>query len=149
MTILAYHSVSVRDHPLAIAPDDFARQLDALAKAEHVGGFQMKFPFKTSHYVADFGIEWAPEDQANKERIFKQLENRARDAVIKFAREQEKFDMGNLLTHVTILLNRQDVTATLGIQQVWFFIRGYSMDGVPQPIHGIIIGTGRIENTLP
>jgi peptidoglycan/xylan/chitin deacetylase (PgdA/CDA1 family) len=34
MTILAYHSVSARDHPLAIAPDDFARQLDALARFE-------------------------------------------------------------------------------------------------------------------
>jgi peptidoglycan/xylan/chitin deacetylase (PgdA/CDA1 family) len=32
MTILAYHSVSTRKHPLAVAPDEFARQLDRLAK---------------------------------------------------------------------------------------------------------------------
>ncbi len=32
MTILAYHSVSKRDHPLAVAPDEFARQLDWLEK---------------------------------------------------------------------------------------------------------------------
>jgi peptidoglycan/xylan/chitin deacetylase (PgdA/CDA1 family) len=34
MTIVAYHSVSVRDHPLAVSPDVFARQLDRFARFE-------------------------------------------------------------------------------------------------------------------
>jgi len=34
MTILAYHSVSTREHPLAVSPDEFARQLDYLARCK-------------------------------------------------------------------------------------------------------------------
>ena len=50
MTILAYHSISTRAHPLAVAPDDFARQLDQLASShvvplrEYLGRLRSRVP---------------------------------------------------------------------------------------------------------